>query len=41
MTSDELGSDAAFQKSVTPWKDEDRILHWTDDYSGLWQVLSL
>ena len=42
VTADEeLGSDPAFQKSVTPWKDDDKILHWTDDYSGLWQVLSL
>ena len=42
LTSDkELGGDAAFQKSVTPWKEDEKILHWTDDYSGLWQVLSL
>lgn len=42
LTSDaELGSDPAFLKSVTPWKDDEKILHWTDDYSGLWQVLSL
>ena len=42
LTSDEeLSSDAAFQKSVTPWKGDEQILHWTDDYSGLWQVLSL
>ena len=42
LTADEeLGADAAFQKSVTPWKDDAQILHWTDDYSGLWQVLSL
>jgi uncharacterized membrane protein len=42
LTSDEeLGSDPAFLESVTPWKDDEKILHWTDDYSGLWQVLSL
>lgn len=42
LTSDEeLGSDPEFLKSVTPWKDDEKILHWTDDYSGLWQVLSL
>jgi hypothetical protein len=22
------------------WDETDRILHWTDDYSGLWQILS-
>ena len=42
LTSDkELGTDPAFLKSVTPWKDNEKVLHWTDDYSGLWQVLSL
>ncbi len=42
LTADEeLGGDPAFLKSVTPWNDDEKILHWTDDYSGLWQVLSL
>lgn len=42
LTSDEeLGKDATFQDSLTPWKDSEGALHWTDDYSGLWQVLSL
>ncbi len=42
LTSDEdLGKVAAFQDALTPWKDSERVLHWTDDYSGLWQVLSL
>ena len=41
LTSDEsLSHDEAFLKSVDPWKDDERTLHWTDDYSGLWQVLS-
>ncbi len=42
LTSDEeLGKVAAFQDALTPWKDSEKVLHWTDDYSGLWQVLSL
>jgi hypothetical protein len=42
LTSDEeLGRVAAFQDALTPWKDSESVLHWTDDYSGLWQVLSL
>lgn len=41
LTSDEnLGQDEEFLKSVDPWKETEKILHWTDDYSGLWQVLS-
>ncbi|MFO0975237.1 MAG: hypothetical protein U0996_02505 [Planctomycetaceae bacterium] len=32
--------DPTIQESITPWEDAGRILHWTDDYSGLWQVLS-
>jgi hypothetical protein len=31
---------AEIQAAEEPWKDSERILHWTDDYSGLWQVLS-
>ena len=41
LTSDEsLSHNADFLKTVDPWDDDERILHWTDDYSGLWQVLS-
>ena len=41
LSSDEsLSHDDVFLESVDPWKDDERILHWTDDYSGLWQVLS-
>ena len=32
--------DPTIQEAISPWDDSDRILHWTDDYSGLWQVLS-
>ncbi|MBL8810998.1 MAG: hypothetical protein JNM43_12540 [Planctomycetaceae bacterium] len=32
--------DPTIQEAVSAWEDSDRILHWTDDYSGLWQVLS-
>ena len=33
-------NDARIQSAVTPWKEDERTLLWTDDYSGLWQVLS-
>jgi hypothetical protein len=29
------------QSETEDWDDEDAPLHWTDDYSGLWQVLTL
>ena len=42
LTADEEpGKVAAFQDALTPWKDSESVLHWTDDYSGLWQVISL
>lgn len=41
LTSDEsLIMKDEVQDAVTEWTTTDRILHWTDDYSGLWQVLS-
>ena len=33
-------NDARIQAALTPWKEDERTLLWTDDYSGLWQVLS-
>ncbi|HIE97732.1 MAG TPA: hypothetical protein EYQ63_12130 [Fuerstia sp.] len=33
-------NDADIQDVLSDWDETDRILHWTDDYSGLWQVLS-
>jgi hypothetical protein len=29
------------QSETEDWDEEDTPLHWTDDYSGLWQVLTL
>jgi hypothetical protein len=37
----DLRDDPDIQHMEAPWEETDRILHWTDDYSGLWQVLSL
>ncbi len=39
-SSEDFANDPAISEAVTAWKESDRILHWTDDYSGLWQVLS-
>jgi hypothetical protein len=36
----EFVNDSEITEAIDPWKEEERILHWTDDYSGLWQVLS-
>ena len=36
----EFLNDSEITEAVDPWGEEERILHWTDDYSGLWQVLS-
>jgi hypothetical protein len=33
-------NDSEITEAIDPWGEEERILHWTDDYSGLWQVLS-
>lgn len=39
-SSAEFLDDPQIQDSMTEWSDRERILKWTDDYSGLWQVLS-
>jgi spermidine synthase len=39
-SSKDLAGNASFKAAEDPWKEDERILHWTDDYSGLWQVLS-
>ncbi|MFO0998788.1 MAG: hypothetical protein U0936_00480 [Planctomycetaceae bacterium] len=36
----EFVNDSEITEAIDPWGEEERILHWTDDYSGLWQVLS-
>ena len=36
----EFVNDSEITEATDPWGEEERILHWTDDYSGLWQVLS-
>jgi hypothetical protein len=36
----DLADNAEIQAAEEPWEENERILHWTDDYSGLWQVLS-
>ena len=39
-SNDAFVNDADIQDVVSDWDESDRILYWTDDYSGLWQVLS-
>jgi hypothetical protein len=39
-SSDDLVNSPDIQDIVSEWDESDRILRWTDDYSGLWQVLS-
>ncbi len=36
----DLAEDPLIEDAVDPWLPEERVLHWTDDYSGLWQVLT-
>lgn len=38
--SSEVADHPDLQSACTPWDDTDPVLHWTDDYSGLWQVLT-
>ena len=41
LTVDEaFANNSEVVAAQTVWEEGDRILHWTDDYSGLWQVLS-
>lgn len=35
-----VAEDPAIEGAATPPADGDRVLRWTDDYSGLWQVLT-
>ena len=39
-SSDDFINAPDIQDVDTEWDETDRTLHWTDDYSGLWQVLS-
>jgi spermidine synthase len=36
----DFATDPMIENSIDPWKEDEKILHWTDDYSGLWQVLT-
>lgn len=36
----DLATDPVIEEQSEPWLDEDPILHWTDDYSGLWRILT-
>jgi hypothetical protein len=38
--SSEFVNDSEITEASDPWGEEEPILHWTDDYSGLWQVLT-
>ena len=35
-----LATDPVIEEHSEPWNEEDPVLHWTDDYSGLWQILT-
>jgi hypothetical protein len=37
---EDFASDPAIENSIDPWGEDEKILHWTDDYSGLWQILT-
>lgn len=39
-SSDTFVNEPDVRDVASDWDESDRILHWTDDYSGLWQVLS-
>lgn len=39
-SSTEFAGLSELQDAHTPWEDTDPILQWTDDYSGLWRVLT-
>ncbi|MCP4785995.1 MAG: hypothetical protein GY903_25920 [Fuerstiella sp.] len=38
--NDAFVNSADIQDVDNEWDESDRVLHWTDDYSGLWQILS-
>lgn len=41
LTSDpDFARDPDIEGYIEAWEEDEGILHWTDDYSGLWQVLS-
>ncbi|MEO2016303.1 MAG: hypothetical protein ABGZ53_18240 [Fuerstiella sp.] len=37
--NDAFVNSADIQDVDNEWDESDRVLHWTDDYSGLWQIL--
>ena len=39
--SESISENEELMRGHSPWGEKDKIFQWTDDYSGLWQVLSL
>ena len=39
-SSDKFANSPAIQEADSEWDETDRVVRWTDDYSGLWQILS-
>ena len=39
--SESISENEELMHGHSPWGEKDKIFQWTDDYSGLWQVLSL
>ncbi len=39
-SSEAFANDPEVTQSHDPWQENEKILNWTDDYSGLWRVLS-
>lgn len=39
-SSDIIAKDDELLQATTPWDESDQIIQWTDDYSGLWRILS-
>jgi len=39
-SSDAIAEDEELTEAITPWNESGETISWTDDYSGLWRVLS-
>lgn len=39
-SSDTIADDEELAEVITPWDENDETISWTDDYSGLWRILS-
>lgn len=35
-----IAEDEALKLNYTPWQEDEQSLQWTDDYSGLWRILT-